>query len=58
MPGYKNLSLACISNYVSNRQQLMAYLPDNADLPKIPKQWIVNVCAAVLGDNFRQWVAQ
>lgn len=24
----------------------------------MPKQWIVNVCAAVIGDDFRAWVAQ
>ena len=31
-------------------------MPDDIDLPKVPKQWIVNVCVAVLGDEFRAWV--
>ena len=25
------------------------YLPDDIDLPKVPKQWLVNVIAAVVG---------
>ena len=33
------------------------YFPDEEDLPKIPKQWIVNVCAAVIGEPFKNWVA-
>ena len=31
-------------------------MPDDIDLPKVPKQWIVNVCAAVIGEPFKQWV--
>ena len=26
------------------------------DLQKVPKQWLVNVMAAVLGDVFKDWV--
>ena len=58
VPQYKNLSLECISNFVNTRPQVANYLPDPEDLPKVPKQWIVNVCAAVIGDDFRAWVAQ
>ena len=32
------------------------YLPEEIDLPKIPKQWLVNVFAAVIGDEFKGWV--
>ena len=38
------------------KPQVDLYLPDEPDLPKVPKQWIVNVCAAVLGDDFKEWV--
>ena len=34
------------------------YLPDDIDLPKVPKQWLVNVFAAVLGEGFKKWVVQ
>ena len=28
------------------------------DIEKIPKQWIVNVCASVIGSDFKEWVAE
>ena len=34
------------------------YLPDQPDLAKVPKQWIVNICAAVIGADFKDWVAE
>ena len=34
------------------------YLPDDQDLHKLPRQWIINVCYSVLGKPFGQWVMQ
>ena len=34
------------------------YLPDAPDLPKTPKQYIVNVCTAVIGPAFKNWVRE
>ena len=58
VPQYKNLSLENILDYVSNRGRIDLYLPDQPDLRKVPKQWIVNVCAAVLGEDFKYWVLE
>ena len=58
VPQYKNLSLEKIFEYIGQVPQIEAYLPDEIDIPKIPKQWIVNVCASILGQNFRDWVTQ
>ena len=33
-------------------------MPDDPDLPKTPKQWIINVCAVVIGDSFNEWVTK
>ena len=33
------------------------YLPDYPDLRNLPKQWICNVCAAVMGHPFKDWVS-
>ena len=36
---------------------MYAYLPEpNLELPKVPKQWLANVCATVLQDKFSNWV--
>ena len=56
VPQYKSLSLENVLNFASTKPQIDLYLPDDPDLPKIPKQWIVNVCAAVIGSDFKEWV--
>ena len=53
---YKNLTLKHVMEFVSDKHIVAQYLPDEVDLPKIPRQWIIDVCATVLGDNFREWV--
>ena len=57
VPQYKNLSLEKILNFVCQQPRIVSYLPDDPDLRKVPKQWIVNVCAAVVGQPFRDWVS-
>ena len=37
--------------------EVYEYLPEpNLELPKTPKQWVCNLCATVLGDDFIDWV--
>ena len=57
-PQYENLSLKCIGEFVGTQPHIELYLPDPPDLAKAPKQWIVNVCAAVIGAPFKAWVKQ
>ena len=56
VPQYKNLSLAKILDFASNQPRVFDYLPDEPDLAKIPKQWVVDICAAIMGLEFREWV--
>ena len=58
VPQYKTLSVEKILAFATEQPRLEHYLPDDIDLPKVPKQWIVNVCAAVLGDPFKDWVSE
>ena len=33
------------------------YLPEPVlELPKVPKQWLANVCATILKEKFSDWV--
>ena len=41
---------------VENDPDVVEYLPDPIDLAKTPKQWIVNIVAAVAGQQFKNWV--
>ena len=37
--------------------EVYAYLPEpSLELPKTPKQWLANVCATVLHEEFSKWV--
>ena len=42
--------------FCSGYPEVDNYLPDEIDLKKVPKQWLVNVCAAVIGEPFKRWV--
>ena len=44
--------------FASTQPEIDLYLPDMPDLQKVPKQWIVNVCASVIGSDFKDWVAE
>ena len=56
VPQYENLTLKKIFQFISPKPKIALYLPDDPDLPKTPKQWIINVCAAVIGQPFKDWV--
>ena len=56
VPQYKSLSVDEILLFCTAYPQVDAYLPDPPDLGKVPKQWLVNVCAAVIGEPFKRWV--
>ena len=58
VPQYKNLSIQKIMDFALDRPRIVDYLPDEPDLAKVPKQWLVNVIAAVVGDPFKDWVAE
>ena len=33
-------------------------MPDDRDVPKLPRQWIINVIYSIVGDDLREWVSQ
>ena len=56
VPQYKSLSIDEILLFCTSHHHVDAYLPDEVDIKKVPKQWLVNVCAAVIGEPFKRWV--
>ena len=32
-------------------------MPDDRDLSKVPRQWLINVIYSIVGDDFRKWVS-
>ena len=35
---------------------MKSYLPDDRDMHKVPRQWIVNVCYTLIGKKFADFV--
>ena len=57
VPQYKSLSIEKVLTFAFTKPGIDDYLPDEPDLPKVPKQWVMNVCSAVIGRDFKDWVA-
>ena len=34
------------------------YMPDGADLLRMPRQWLINVAFTVCGEGFERWINQ
>ena len=57
VPLYTGLSIENILEKCRSLDELPPYLPDERDLRKLPRQWIINVVYSVIGEPFRQWVS-
>ncbi len=55
-PHYETLTIQKIGEYVQIHRGVYEYFPDIKEMPKIPRQWIINVCATLIGDDFVAWV--
>ena len=51
---YEGLAVKDILKFLDDSYpHVYQYLPEpNIELPKVPKQWFVNVCATILEDKF------
>ena len=47
-----------IFNFFLQNEVVIPFMPDDKELRKLPKQWICNVGAAVVGEPFNNWVAE
>ena len=56
VPQYKSLTVEKILEFISDFPDIESFLPDDQDLAKTPKQWIINVCAVVVNEPFKKWV--
>ena len=55
---YEGLGIKEIRKLLDDHHpEVYLYLPEpDIELPKVPKEWIGNVCATILEENFNQWV--
>ena len=57
VPQYKNLTVDKVLAFAKEAGPIEHYLPDDQYIEKLPKQWLCNMCAAVMGSTFREWVS-
>ena len=57
IPSYEGLTVKAILDFGMQTEQLSSYMPDERDLAKLPRQWIINVVFSVVGDDLRAWVS-
>ena len=55
---YKTLTVDTILGYGQSNESLKLYLPEEQDMHKLPRQWIINVIYSLCGDGFREWVSE
>ena len=60
IPQYDGLGVKEIRQFLDDKHpEMYEYLPEpNLELPKVPKQWLANMCTTVLKDSFTKWVKQ
>ena len=57
LPQYEGLTIKEMDEEIfQSNSVIYSYLPDQVEIHKTPKQWIVNVAASVLEDTFTDWV--
>jgi hypothetical protein len=56
VPSYEGLGLREISEFLGAHEECHPYFPDGREQAKLPKQWVVNVCSSIFGEEFQQWV--
>ena len=55
-PQYESLSISEVLKKARDWELVWQYLPDERDLHRLPRSWLVNLIFSVVGGPFRDWV--
>ena len=55
VPLYKGLSVHNFLDKLKDFPQVEAYLPDEEDRHRLPRQWVINIFNSVVGRPFAKW---
>ena len=53
---YEKLSIGEILKQSAHYPVVKEYLPDEKDIPRLPRQWLINMLFTVVGEDFETWV--
>ena len=55
-PQYDSLSVSKLLDFAAAYSAVEEHLPEPRDIPLLPRQWILNVCFALIGSDFADFV--
>lgn len=58
VPQYEGLAVGAMLIFIQEHREVFKYLPDQVEIQKCPKQWLINVIYTVVQDPFGVWVKQ
>ena len=58
VPQYEGLSIDRILEKGQEHPQVVNYLPDEHDIDRLPRSFIVNVTYTLMGEKFKSWVQE
>ena len=56
MPSYRSLTIESILEQGRKDDRVAKYLPEDRDMHKVDRQWLINVHFTILGQPFHDWV--
>ena len=56
VPYYPNLTIEKFLSLLVRYPEVREFLPEDRDIPKLPRGWICNVFFTIVGTPFREWV--
>ena len=58
LPQYQSLTIESILAQGKKDAKVVQYLPEDRDMHKVPRQWLINVIYTIVGEPFHVWVKQ
>ena len=56
VPCYEGLTIEAIREMSKENDEVHRHFPDERDIRRLPRQWIINIVYSIVGEPFRQWV--
>jgi len=56
VPCYEGLNVERMLEMGQQYEEVRLHLPDERDIRRLPRQWIINIIYSIVGDPFRNWV--
>ena len=56
VPQYQSMTIETVLAEGKKDASVAQYLPEDRDMHKVPRQWLINVIYTIVGEPFHEWV--